>query len=186
MSSGTLPLSGSDALGVAMPAPPSGATVKFDVRSGNLAPGPGAGAQHVALCDFLRECWEQGSNAAAAEALTSGDYVVTVKRVEDLRAQEEDEEDRPSEYAYRTALELLRQAARELGRHFRRAGVSVGPERSLRITWSLGVREVRLICGGRPTNKTYIYQESPGGHAVEYRVNGAMLAGYLRWLLQEG
>ncbi|MEK7407587.1 MAG: hypothetical protein AAB225_21115 [Acidobacteriota bacterium] len=107
-----------------------------------------------------------------------------MRRIEELR-EEEDEEDRPSEYACEVALELLRKAARELRLEFRRAGVSVGPGGGLRITWSSGAREVRLICGAGPTNKTYVYSESRDGHAVDYAVNGAMLARYLRWVLQE-
>ena len=197
MSSGTLPLSSAMDLKGPMPPGPSGATVKLQVRLGSSTAGSPSDEPRFALpgppswtfgqrslCDCSREWWEQGSNAAAAEALTSRDYVITLKRIEELR-DEEDEEDRPSEYAYKRALDLLRQTAKELRLDFRRAHVCIGPDGGLRITWSSGAREVRLICGAGPTSKTYIYHESPGAHDVEYSVNAPALTRYLRWAFQE-
>jgi hypothetical protein len=127
--------------------------------------------------------WRQvAPSTAASEELTSREYVITWDQIEELR-REEEQEDRPSDIAYQRALTILRQAARQLGRNFPQAIVATGPDRSLRLLWSCGRREVRLVIGGTPANKTYFYRESAGHHEVDYIVNGTKLAGYLRWVL---
>ena len=179
MSSGTFALMTPSDLGLPVLPAPSGATVKLHVRP------PDGSFEYPWDDGCARESWQRESAwAVSAETLTSGDYVTTLKRIEEFRA-EEDEDDRPSDYACQKARELLRQAAKELRFDFRRARVSVGPGRSLRLTWSSRDREARLICGGGPANKTYIYSESPAGHTVDYIVDGARLARYLCWVLQE-
>jgi len=116
--------------------------------------------------------------------VTSPDYAVTLDRIGDLR-REELEEDRPTEYAYQGVLNILVGAARELGLDFPRASASVGPNGSLRITWSHGSCEVRLVYGGAAGNGTYIYSELGREHAVDYVVDGDHLAKHLRWALQQ-
>lgn len=194
MSSATLPLYTPVRLIGAMPPPASGATVKLNVRpwsrpvgslqeDGDLGistqPSPREPDAQVDIAER-----SPVSNAAAAAEVTSRHYVTTLGRIEEL-LQEDDAEDRPSDYARESAVEFLQQVARELGLHFPRASVSVGPARGLRITWSCGGREIRLICGPSPASKTYIYHESPTAHAVDCRVSGPALARYLRWACQE-
>lgn len=170
MSPGTLPLE------QAMPPVPLAATVKLDIAPVSIS-------DQRRLDDLLRECWKRESSPAiSTQAITTRDFVITLSRIEALRAEEE-EDDRPSEHAYNMAVQLLREAAQELKMDFPRASASVGPGRGLRITWSSGTREIRLICGGSPTKKTYIYRESGSEHAVDYSVNGSWLAQYLRWVL---
>ena len=126
----------------------------------------------------------QGTSAVSSDAVTSGEYVITLGRVEELKS-EADEEDRPSDHAHGRVLKVLAETARELGLDFPRASVSVGPNRGLRITWSRGHGEVRLVCGGSAANKSYIYSESGSQHGVEYVVDGKRLAQHLRWALRE-
>jgi len=126
----------------------------------------------------------QGSSAVSSDAVTSGEYVVTLERIEELKS-EPDEEDRPSDYAHGCALKVMAEAAHELSLDFPRASASVGPNRGLRITWSRGHGEVRLVCGGSADNKSYIYSESGSQHSVEYVVDGKRLAQHLRWALRE-
>ena len=83
------------------------------------------------------------------------------------------------------ALKVLAEAARELSLDFPRASVSVGPNRGIRVTWSRGHGEVRLICGGSVANKSYIFSESGSQHGVEYIIDGKHLAQHLRWALRE-
>lgn len=127
---------------------------------------------------------QQGSSAVSSDAVTSGDFVITLGRIEELRS-EADEEDRPSDHAHGYALKVLAEAARELRLDFPRASVSVGPNRGLRITWCRGQGEVRLVCGGSAANKSYIYSESGSQHSVEYAVDGKRVAQHLRWALRE-
>lgn len=124
------------------------------------------------------------SSAVSSYSVTSGEYVITLDRIADLN-NEPDEEDRPSDYAKGTALKALAETARELALAFPRASVSVGPNRGLRITWSRGPGEVRLVCGGSIDNKSYIYTEFGKDHSVGYVVDGRQIAERLRWALRE-
>ncbi|MGA2594735.1 MAG: hypothetical protein ABSH32_32960 [Bryobacteraceae bacterium] len=127
---------------------------------------------------------QQGAAGVSADSVTSGDYVITLGRIEELRT-EENEDDRPSDYANDLGLKVLIEAARELGLRFPRASVSVGANRGLRVTWSYGPREVRLVCGGSTANKSYIYAESGSEHGIECILDGSHLAQHLRWVLRE-
>lgn len=127
---------------------------------------------------------QQGAAAVSFDAVTNSDYVVTLGRIEALRL-EEDEEDRPSDEAYDGAMKLLSQAARDLSLKFPRASASVGPNRGLRVTWSCGRREVRLVLGGSAVNRSYIYSECGSDHRVDYFVDGSHLAQHLRWAMRE-
>ena len=122
--------------------------------------------------------------AVSSDLIVGGDYTITMKRIEDLQS-EESEDDRPSAYAYDRALEVLARAGRELGLRFPKASASVGPNQGLRITWSFGAKEVRLICAGQAGNRSYIYSESGRQHGVDYNVDGSSLAQHLRWVLTE-
>jgi hypothetical protein len=130
------------------------------------------------------EMQQATASAVSSDAVTSSEYVLTLHRVEELRG-EADEEDRPSDYAYDCALKALIETARELSLDFPRASASVGPNRGIRITWSRGNGEVRLVCGGSAANKSYIYSEFGSQHGVDYIVDGVHLAQHLRWALRE-
>jgi len=125
----------------------------------------------------------QASSAASSRTITSGEYVVTLTRIAELDS-ETDEDDRPSEYARDNALRVLAETARDLALTFPRASASVGPNRGLRLTWSRGPGEVRLVCGGSADNKSYIYAEYGKDNTVDYTVNGRHVAEHLRWALR--
>ena len=126
---------------------------------------------------------QSASSAVSFDAVTSNEYVITLTRINELRT-EADEDDRPSDYAYENAIRILGQTARELSLDFPRGSASVGPNRGLRITWSQGQGEVRLVCGGAAGNKSYIYSESGEQNNVEYVVDGQHLAQHMRWALR--
>lgn len=146
-------------------------------------PGVDVLSSQGSLADSLQGTWEQPCrSAAASEPLTSRDYAATVQLITEL-GREDEEEDRPSEFALGRTLSVLEQAARELRLSFPLAIVAVGPHRSLRLLWSSEGREVRLVVGGSTANKTYLYWEGPGQRCVDYSVDGARLASLLRWTL---
>lgn len=122
--------------------------------------------------------------AASTDTVSSADYAFTVARIADLLT-EDLKEDQPSEYAYNGTLKLISDAGRELGLRFPLASAAVGPNRGLRITWSSGAREVRLVHGGGPENRSYIYSESGSDHGVDYDINGSRLAQHLLWAMNE-
>lgn len=122
---------------------------------------------------------QQGGAAVSSDTVTSSDYVLTLERIDELR-QEEREDDRPSDHGYFAVKKVLAEAARELSLRFPRASVSVGPYRGLRVTWSFGTAEVRLIIGGSAANRSYIYWELGTHHGVVHSVDGRHLAHHLR------
>jgi len=161
---------------------PSGRTVPSLVGR-FLHPARGAGLDQPSLTDLLQETWELPSQSVgASEVLTSRHYAVTVQRITALNCEEE-AEDRPSDFALQRTLSVVEQAARDLQLNFPRAIVAVGHNRSLRLLWSSEGREVRLVVGGSPANKTYLYWESAGQHRVDYSVDGVRLARLLRWTM---
>jgi hypothetical protein len=188
MSTGTLPLHLPRYESTRTGPPVSPATVEVDFGPSyrvEVPPDLAAGVYSTSETTIVqRHEMQHGAAAVSFDAVTSGDYVITLGRIEELR-REENEDDRPSDYAYARALNLLIEAARELNLKFPRASASVGPNRGLRITWARGRREVRLILGGNAGNKSYIYSECGSDHAVEYIVDGNHLAQHLCWALRE-
>jgi hypothetical protein len=133
------------------------------------------------------DCTDQSqgiSGSVSSGDITNAELGVTLKRIEGLRT-DDDEEERPSDYAYDKAVEALKELAQELRMRFPRASASVGPNRGLRITWSFGPGEVRLVIGGSAANKSYIYREYGPEHGVEHIVDGRHIAQSLRWVLRE-
>ncbi len=124
------------------------------------------------------------TGTVSSHTVTSADFVVTLRRIDDLRNDEE-EEDRPSDRAYELALMVLAETAALMSLGFPRASASVGPNRGLRITWAWGNREVRLVVGGGSANKSYIYAESGREHGLVYTVDGPHLARHLEWAMRE-
>lgn len=122
--------------------------------------------------------------AVSFDGIASGDYVLTVGRVQALR-EGGDEDDRPTEYAISCALRTLQSAARLLRLGFPRASASVGPSGGIRLTWSYGRKEVRFVCGGAAANKSYIYSECGADHDVDHTIDGNRLAQHLAWVLRE-
>ena len=123
------------------------------------------------------------SPAASSFPLTSRYFKMTLDDIERLQ-NEEDDDDRPSTYARELAIKVLRDAATNLGLDFPRAIPVVGPNNSLRLHWNAPGWEVRVVFGGTPENKTYLYWESSARHGVDYYVDGRRLADYLRRILQ--
>jgi hypothetical protein len=122
-------------------------------------------------------------SVAASGSLTSKDYQITLDRLRELQ-HEEDEEDRPSDYAYDRAIRLLRDLACDLGMEFPRAIIVTGPGKSIRLLWTRNEREVRVTVGGSETSKSYIYWQASGRSGVQGTFDGRILRGYLNWLAQ--
>ena len=69
---------------------------------------------------------------------------------------EENEEDRPSVYAYDRIVTLLHAVANEFKIQFPAASVTTASN-GIRVSWRQDVREIRLIIGESGANKSYIY-----------------------------
>jgi len=114
------------------------------------------------------------------------DYWTTRDRVEQLAREPETDEDLPeypTDEAVGWAIGLLSTAGQILGENFPRGSAAVGEDGGVRITWSRGDKEVRLVCGGTRENRSYIYFEDGPVYGVDDVVTGMRLAEFLMWLI---
>ncbi len=126
--------------------------------------------------------WHAATSVAASAPLTSRDFQITLDRLRGLE-QDEDVEDRPSDYAYCRIVELLRELAGNLGMQFPRAIAVTGPSNGIRLLWSRNEREVRVTVGGSEANKSYLYWRDSGQSGIG-TLNGQILHQRLRWLTE--
>ncbi len=117
----------------------------------------------------------------ASTSITSFDFGVTLDKMRELLAEEQEDE-RPTERAYESAIVLLRQTAERIGLKFPRAIAATGPGRSVRLIWMREQREVRLMIGGSVANRSYIYWRTGPASGVEENIKAEYLAAYLDWL----
>ena len=124
-----------------------------------------------------------GMSVAASNPLTSRDYQITLDRIREL-SSEEDETDRPSDYAYDCTIVLLRDVANKIGMQFPTAIVATGPGQGMRLLWMRDERELRITVGGSERNKSYIYWLESGRSGIESTLNGQTIYQRLNWLIQ--
>ena len=118
----------------------------------------------------------RSQSATFPDVFESPDFFTTINRLNSFEL-EEDDEDRPSTFAYETTVSFLKRAAQFLGRGFPRASVSVGAGQGLRLTWRLQGGEIRLIVDGSKLGKSYIYVEPQNSDSyIENTVSGDKLA----------
>lgn len=121
------------------------------------------------------------ASSSASSLLASAEYHATLDQIEEL-ANDEDEEERPTDHALEAGRLLVRDAGGKLGQSFPRALAATGPNRCLRLQWSMHGRVLRLVVGGGTVNKTYLYWENEGHHGINCNVNGDRLTELLCWL----
>lgn len=155
--------------------------------------GPGTSAQFITFKSWPTPEAESvraipsGELSGLVTAMAGPEYWVTVRRVRELLSEPEADEDdtptRPTEYAFDIVTGLLKTAAQWLPEDFPRGSASVGDDGGVRVTWSGGAKEVRLVCGGSETDRSYLYFESDDGYGIEDNMSADHLASYLRWLV---
>jgi hypothetical protein len=123
------------------------------------------------------------TSTSAAAALTSPEFGATLEQLRDL-LNDEDEQDRPSEEAFDRTIAFLRDTANKLGMNFPRAVAATGPGRSVRLLWASNEKELRVVIGGTPLNRSYIYWRDSGRSGVDDRINTEQFAKYLSWISQ--
>ncbi len=122
-----------------------------------------------------------------AISLEVQEITITLKRLLAL-LESEDEDDygmlKPSNYAFKTVLNLVSEVYSLMGSSFPRASVSTDEEGGIRLTWIQlePEREVRLMCPFSPDKQAYIYHETNDEYAVESDVSASTLVRWLQWL----
>jgi hypothetical protein len=123
-------------------------------------------------------------------SLESQGITITLKRILEL-LEGENEDDygiiKPTDYAFKTVLNLVSEAYNLMGSCFPRASASTDDEGGISLDWtSLETEgEVSLFCPFSPDKKAYIYHETSDEYAVDYDVCAANLAHWLQWLNNE-
>jgi hypothetical protein len=118
----------------------------------------------------------------ASTSITSFDFGVTLEQIHALLAEEEPD-DQPSPEAYERTMGLLRRTAERSGMKFPRAlAVATGPSRSVRLIWMREQKELRLMIGGTPANRSYIYWRTGTLSGIDENIDPEYLAAYFNWL----
>ena len=111
---------------------------------------------------------------------------ITLKRLVEL-LESEDEDDygilKPSDYAFKTIINLVLEAHSLIGNSFPRASASTDYQGGIRLDWTSleSEREVCLVCPFSPERPVYIYHQTSDDHAVEDRISPSILVKWLEW-----
>jgi hypothetical protein len=112
---------------------------------------------------------------------------ITVERINGLEEDEEEDEDgeiiNPTEYAVKSAIELVSKTARSISVKFFKAWVSTEDSGGVVLTWSKPEldKTVRLVIPPIPDRKIYLYHEMAEEYGVEYNVSAKTLSEWLTW-----
>jgi hypothetical protein len=88
----------------------------------------------------------------------------------------------PTQFAFKTAFDLIEEAEHILGRGAVSSPVA-DSEGGIRVTWRNGDRLVKLICPATREAPVYIYQSSADGNSLRNQnITGTVLAERLAWL----
>lgn len=114
-------------------------------------------------------------------------YKVTRDRLISLLHEDDEEELKPTPYAFDIAWKFMTNAAKKLLKDFPRASVAANDEGGIRIRWiaSDKNREVSLYCPSSIEEKAYIYYEIDDKYDVDYNSPDLTLAKWLTWLTQK-
>jgi hypothetical protein len=94
---------------------------------------------------------------------------------------------RPTNFALKNSISLVRKVAKKLGESFSKASVSTDEEGGIRLTWSNqnADDEVRLICAAKEGEATYVYYQFGKKYGVRKNVTTTFLSSCLKRLNDE-
>jgi hypothetical protein len=114
---------------------------------------------------------------------------ITLKRLVAL-LELEDEDDygilKPSDYAFKTVMNLVLDAHSLMGISFPKASASTDHQGGIRLSWKNleTERTVRLFCPSSPKHPVDIYHATNDEYAVENLVSASTLVHWLEWFNQ--
>jgi hypothetical protein len=108
---------------------------------------------------------------------------LAITRLWELLNNDEDEV-KPSNYAFSIVWNLLLSAARRLSGGLPNCVVYTDDEGGIRCEWKQAPRQVRLVIPARSHGRHYIYHEEGDHYSVEETVSPETLAIWLRWLIR--
>lgn len=90
---------------------------------------------------------------------------------------------RPTDHAVYSAKLLLTKVKNILSELPVGGYVSTDGSGGLRVDWSAGEKNVRLIIAGSPSGKSYIYHEAGSEYGVDRNVSPEVTSRWLNWLI---
>jgi hypothetical protein len=102
-----------------------------------------------------------------------------------LYADDEYDEDflRPTKSAIYKARLWLTKVSRILSDLPMGSHVSTDGSGGVRIEWSVGEKNVRLVIAARPSSKSYIYHEAGSEYGVDRSISPETISRWLKWLV---
>jgi hypothetical protein len=116
------------------------------------------------------------------KSLPAGDEFDTVLSRVAALTHEDDDEDRPTNYALRSTLTILFATRELLEIPFPRASTAVTQDRGIQVYWKRGGRFVELSIPPKDGGTEFIFHDDGSEYRAEQEVNGRVLAHWLRWL----
>lgn len=113
------------------------------------------------------------------------DYEIVKSRLEALMEDEDYDEEfkKPTLAAYTAAYDLIKDAGLKLGARFPKAAIFPTERQGIRLQWSCGERQVRLVVASKKTLPTYLYHQDGESYKSEDNPTAHDLACWLNWLL---
>ncbi len=113
-------------------------------------------------------------------------YRITAQIILELLELEEEDEYgilRPTEYAFRTAMQLVLGAYDSMGDNFPNASVCPDEKGGIMLDWSKDNPPcaIHLFCPSSPEIKAYIYHQNGDDYAGDYEVSSSRLSYWLNW-----
>lgn len=134
----------------------------------------------------LLSCAPEGDvGSETATATCSNHGLVDKVRFEQLRdiamelLQEEDEEDRPSDYSIRTFEQLISETCERLGGAIPRPAVIPDSEHGIRIAWKNAEQELRVVVPESQDRRAYIYFRRGSHSELDETLSADLLVGRL-------
>jgi hypothetical protein len=117
-----------------------------------------------------------------APVINNGQF--TLERLSAPR-YEEDEDERPSAWAFDTTSRLVHDAGAVLAGDFPPGAISSDGAGRLRVEWKYSARQLRLVVPAGADGKSYIYHQDGGNFGIVKDLTAASLAGWLTWLTHD-
>jgi hypothetical protein len=122
---------------------------------------------------------------------SSSGFTITIKRLVELYESEDDEDEygvlKPSNYAFKTAVNLVLEAHSILGKSFPKASACTDDRGGVSLTWTSiqPARKVRLFCPFTDEPPIRIYHRQGDERGSENVISVATLVDRLKWFNQE-
>ena len=113
-------------------------------------------------------------------------FTQTLKSLLELLDLEEEDEYgtlKPTDYAFKTTINLLLEAYEHLGEKFPKGTASTDDEGGIRLNWKNRTQDSRvcLFCPANPAETAYIYHQKNDEYASDEKVSGTALVYWLDW-----